>query len=384
MTAARGGAAVTVCLAEVTSERVDWLWPSRLPLGKIVILDGDPSVGKSTVSVDCAARVSIGRSWPDGAPNRVGAVLLLSAEDGLADTIRPRLEAAGGDASRVHALTEIRYRDDEGKTRTRQVTLSDVAEIERAVIDHDALLVVVDVLMAYLPRGVDSHRDQDVRSVLAGLAAMAERTRCCVLLLRHLNKSSGGSPMYRGGGSIGIIGAARVALLAAIDPSDEGGRVLAGVKSNLSELPEALGYRLVESPAHGCAKVEWLGITQRSAAELLAVPGTEARNERDDAVAFIRQYLAECGGEAPSRDVLDAGRDAGFAPRTLQDARTRADGLTATRRGFGPGGVWWWTADTPIDPIDARSDQPAPIAAMEVDQVVDARPCPEYGEPVLP
>lgn len=81
---------VTVSLANVTPERVAWLWPGRLPLGKIVVLDGDPSVGKSTTAVDCAARVSTGTAWPDGAANRRGSVLLLSAEDGLADTIRPR------------------------------------------------------------------------------------------------------------------------------------------------------------------------------------------------------------------------------------------------------------------------------------------------------
>jgi hypothetical protein len=100
--------ATTVRLSDVEPERVDWLWFGRLPLGKIVVLDSDPSVGKSTCAVDCAARVSTGIDWPDGAPNRVGAVLLLSAEDGLADTIRPRLDAADGDPANVCALTEIR------------------------------------------------------------------------------------------------------------------------------------------------------------------------------------------------------------------------------------------------------------------------------------
>jgi len=93
---------------------------------------------------------------------------------------------------------------------------------------------------------------------------MADRAGCCVLLLRHLNKTAGGSPMYRGGGSIGIIGAARAGLLAAPDPDDETRRVLACIKSNLAAAPDALGYRLVDSPDHGCARVEWLGHSPHS------------------------------------------------------------------------------------------------------------------------
>ena len=101
------------------------------------------------------------------------------------------------------------------------MTLADAAEIERAVREHHVRLVVVDVLMAYLPTGVDSHRDQDVRTVLAQLAAMADRCHCCVVLLRHLTKAHGGNPIYAGDGSIGIAGAARAALLAGLDPDDD-------------------------------------------------------------------------------------------------------------------------------------------------------------------
>ncbi|HET6877725.1 MAG TPA: AAA family ATPase [Jatrophihabitans sp.] len=378
---ATGG--VTVALADVEPERVDWLWYGRLPLGKIVVLDGDPSVGKSTTAVDCAARVSSGRAWPDGAPNRSGAVLLLSAEDGLADTIRPRLDAAGGDPRRVHALTEIRYLDEEGRPKTRPVTLADLEHIEAAVRRVRALLVVVDVMMAFLPSKVDSHRDQDVRGVLSGLAAMAERTGSCVLLLRHLNKASGGSAMYRGGGSIGIIGAARVGLLAAHDPEDDTRRVLAGIKSNLAPLPDALAYQLVDSPEHGCARVEWLGVSQHSAGALLAGPRDEdERTTRDEAAEFIRCYLTDCGGEAPARDVLKAGHAAGFNERTLQDTRKRTSGLTTARRGFGKGAVWVWAIDARIDPIDASPQNPAPMASMAAPMpsdtpsaTVDLAPC---------
>lgn len=357
--------AVTVRLGDVEPEHVTWLWATRLPLGKIVVLDGDPSVGKSTCAVDFAARVSTGRAWPDGAPCCRGSVLLLSAEDGLADTIRPRLDAAGGDPDRVHALTAVNYVDENGRTGTRPVTLADVGHIETAIRSTGAVLVVIDVLMAFLPSRVDSHRDQDVRGVLSQLAAMAERTGSCVLLLRHLNKAAGGSAMYRGGGSIGIIGAARVGLLAAHDPEDETRRVLAGIKANLSALPDALAYQLIDSPEHGCARVEWLGASTHSAAALLASPrDDDDRTSRDEAAEFIRGYLVDFGGEAAARDVLKAGHAAGFTERTLQDARKRTSGLTTARRGFGKGATWVWAIDARIDAIGAVPTQPAPMASM--------------------
>ncbi len=119
-----------VRLSDVQPERVSWQWPGRLPLGKLVVLDGDPAVGKSTVSAFMAATVTTGRPWPDGAPCPVGDVLILSAEDGVADTIRPRLDAAGADVARVHALTAVRYADEDGNVRSRPPTLADVAVIE--------------------------------------------------------------------------------------------------------------------------------------------------------------------------------------------------------------------------------------------------------------
>jgi hypothetical protein len=331
-----------VRLSDVEPERVEWLWPGRLPLGKIAVLDGDPSVGKSTLSVDMAARVSTGQTWPDGAPGRRASVVLLSAEDGLADTIRPRLDAAGGDADRVHALTEVRFTDEHGKACSRPITLADTAEIESAVRRVGAALLVVDVLMAYLPGRVDSHRDQDVRVVLAAMAAMAERTGCCILLLRHLNKSSGGSPLYRGGGSIGIVGAARAAMLAAHDPEDETRRVLAATKCNLAAMPDALSYRLMDSPDHGCARVEWLGTSMHDAAALLAMPRDgDERSEHDEAVEWLTRYLIDSGREAIASDAIKAaGRD-GIPKTTLHRARHRA-GVTSSKHGLGP---WVWRLD---------------------------------------
>jgi hypothetical protein len=337
---------VTVALADVTPEHVDWLWFGRLPVGKLVVLDGDPSVGKSTLAVDFAARLSVGLAWPDGAPCPAGSTLILSAEDGLADTIRPRLDAAGGDPTRVHALTSIAYTL-AGAQRTRPPTLADVDELEHAVLSTRAVLVVIDVLMAYMPGRADSHRDQDVRGVLSAIAAMADRTRCVVLLLRHLNKSASGPAMYRGGGSIGIVGAARVGLLAANDPDDETRRVLAALKHNLSAKPDALAYQLVDSPEHGCARVQWLGASTHSAEALLAYHGDEdERAEHDAAVEWLRGHLIDSGGEAIASDVFKAASRDGYAKHTVQRARKRA-GVESGKDGMR--GPWIWRLATPED-----------------------------------
>ena len=140
-----------------------------------------------------------------------------------------------------------------------------------------AELVVIDPLSAFLNGRVDSHRDQDVRGALAPLAKIADRTGATILVVRHLSKSGGGNPLYRGGGSIGIIGAARAAMLVAPDPEDDGRRILACTKNNLGPMPLALAYRVVSDEERGCARIEWDGTTSHSAADLLAIPSSRER-----------------------------------------------------------------------------------------------------------
>src|SRR5690606_23340966 len=207
---------------DVEPEHVEWLWPGRLPAGKLVVIDGDPSTGKSTLTLDLAARVSTGRPWPDGAPCPVGDVLLLSAEDGLADTIAPRLAAAGADMSRVHALTDVPHIDDDGRVEwAPPVFPTDVDGSEEIVVERGGRLIVVDVLFAYLARGFDPYKDADMRRALTPIATMAGRTGATVILIRHMSKVGGAKAMYRGGGSIAIIGLSRAGFLVARDPDDE-------------------------------------------------------------------------------------------------------------------------------------------------------------------
>ena len=186
------------------------------------------------------------------------------------------------------ALTSIR--ESEGE---RLPTLADLAEIETAIHAIGAKLVIIDPLMAYLDSGTNAHRDQDVRRLLAPLAALAERTGVAIVVIRHLNKALGGDPLYRGGGSIGIIGAARSGLLVAKDPDDPSGlrRILASSKCNLAVQPLALAYHL---ESYGDAvRVVWEGETGHTAAGLLAIPtGSEDRSAIDEAKGFLRDVLS--------------------------------------------------------------------------------------------
>jgi hypothetical protein len=328
-------------LADVQPERVQWLWPRRIPLGKLVTIDGDPGLGKSTLAVDVGATITIGGTWPDGSICEYpGAVLLMSAEDGLADTVRPRFDAAGADVTKVHAVQGVPI-DDEGTLRPP--TIADIAALEQAITDTGARAVVIDVLMAYLPTGTDSHKDQDIRSTLSRLAALADRTNCTLLLIRHLTKAAGRDPIYRGGGSIGIVGAARAGLLVASDPDEPENRVLASVKSNLAPLPESLTYQLVDAPEHGCARVRWGGTTSHTAHTLLS----ETNNDEpgNPAKAFIIDYLRTHGGEASAADVLKAGRAAGFSDNELKHARQRASKPKISSRKASMNDGWVWATD---------------------------------------
>ena len=202
---------------DITETSITWLWQGYIPRGKLCLLDGDPGTGKSTLMLDLAARVSAGKAMPDGSASEQGTVLLASAEDDAADTILPRLRAAGANLGRVVELGPPF--DLEGKPRP--LTLADASYIETRIRHHKAALLVMDPLMAFMPSGTDSNVDSDVRVHLAGLRLAAERTGCAIVLVRHLNKSGGTNPVYRGGGSIGFIGAARMGFLVAPAPADD-------------------------------------------------------------------------------------------------------------------------------------------------------------------
>jgi hypothetical protein len=361
-------------LADVEPERVEWLWDGWLPRGKPVTLDGDPGLGKSTLALAITATVTTGGIWPDGSRCMYpGDVLLMSAEDGLADTVRPRADAAGADVTRVHAIEGVMTVEESGELVLRSPTLADITAIEEAIVRTDARLLIVDVIMAYLPTGTDSHRDQDVRRVLHRLAGVADRTSCTVLLLRHLNKAKGGDPLYRGGGSIGIVGAARAGMLVAADSDDPERRVLASLKSNLGPAPDSHAYRLVSSGDRGVACVQWEGRTEHTARTLLADHNDGDDEDRREVDGWLKAYLQDDGGAANARDVIRDGKLAGFSEDILKKARKRLR-IHTNRHGFGRGSTVVWSIDARIDAIDTNSQDLAPMSPMTAPMGSDPPP----------
>lgn len=304
----------------IPREAVEWLWPGRIPAAKLSVLEGDPATAKSTLALDLAARVTRGSAWPDGAPGGLPAsVLLLSAEDGSGDTVRPRLEAAGADLERCVCVAGRKVYADQGPVVRPVVLPDDIDWIAHLVEEVGAALVVIDVLAAYLADHVDSHKDQSVRRLLHLLGLAAAATGAAIVLIRHLNKTPGGPALYRGGGSIGIVGAARAAYAVVRDPDDPDHRLVATVKSNLAPEAPTWGYSLVDVPELGVARIDWdAGPDQRSASELLV--GTQS-SALADAVAWLTTWRAEHPGTVASAVLLADAEAAGIAPATLHRAR---------------------------------------------------------------
>jgi hypothetical protein len=289
---------------------VAWLWPGRLALGKLELLDGDPGVGKSLVTLDLCARLSTGRHWPDGSPGPgASGALVLNAEDDESDTICPRLSALGADLARVFVLPH-------GGRLRLPVHLETLA---RAVDQTAARLVVIDPVIAFLEARLHSGNDQSIRQALHPLAELAERFACAVLLIRHLSKGGRGRSLYRGYGSVGFLGACRSGWLIAPDPHTPGRRVLAQVKNNLAAPQPSLAFE-VRAPAPGAVAVDWLGECAWAADQLTAGPGLPAGGELPRARAFLEAALQ--AGPRTTRELWVEALGHGLSRRTLFRAKS--------------------------------------------------------------
>jgi hypothetical protein len=325
---------IGVRLDTVQPEAVTWLWPGRLPLGKLVVLDGDPGLGKSTATLDIAARVSRGWPMPDGTGGgHPAGVVIVSAEDGVADTIVPRLNAAGADLSRIVAFDDVPD-DKDGHPFTIP---GDLPWLEQAIVQARARLVVIDPLMAFLSGATNAHRDQDVRQALRPVGKLAQRTGAVILVVRHMNKTPGGSAVYRGGGSIGIIGAARAGMVVARHPDNDDRRVMAVSKNNLAAAAPSVAFHM-ESTDTGVARIVWDGVCDHTADALLSVPtSADERTQRDEAKDFLVDTLAD--GSVSSKQVQAAAREAGISEMTLRRARQDLH-VQVAREGFPAHTTW--------------------------------------------
>jgi hypothetical protein len=337
-----------VALSQVTPERLHWLSPGRLAAGKITILDGDPGLGKSTLLCEFAARISRGDPLPGGEAVPPRPVVLMSAEDDLYDTIRPRIDAAGGDARRVIAFSTLL------SAGTPVAIPDDVRILEKIIAPTNAALLVIDPLAAFLSPRHNVNSDQAVRQAFHSLKGLAERTGAAIVAVRHLNKSMSGNPLYRGGGSIGIIGAARCGLLLAADPDDPERRILASTKGNLGRPPPSLVFRLVAPPGSHVARVVWDGESQWQGDQLLreSISGVASRSLHAEAQEWLRAALAD--GPRPAREVLREAGEAGLGRNLLYAAR-KLEGVHIGKEQV-PGGRWVWSSALSAVELPGRPD----------------------------
>jgi len=326
-----------VNLADVQPEKQDWLWQKRIPLGKLTILAGDPGLGKSLICLDIAARVSSAKDWPDGSvcDSDAGGVVLLTAEDGLADTVKPRLIAAGANDSMICAIKSVTAKDKDGTYKRMLDLKRDVDRVERAIQTiGNCRLVIIDPISAYLG-DTDSHNNSSVRAVLAPLADLAERRRVAILAVTHLNKGEGRA-MYRATGSVAFTATARA--FWAVGPDKENppdGRSFAPGKNNLAKMPGGLNYSIV-----GVKIVDLedeIGVVAWSQGEV-AITADDLLGEQvatTDALLDAKEWLSDwlANGPKPGKETEEAASKAEIKPRTLRRAKRALD-VRSFRSGF--------------------------------------------------
>jgi putative DNA primase/helicase len=339
-------AAIVRCLADVKPQPISWLWPSRIACGKVTLIAGDPGLGKSQLTAALAACVSVGGRWPvDRAIAPSGSILVLNAEDDAADTIRPRLDAAGANVHRIHVLDAVRTNAD-GREIERSFDLGRDIDTLRSAARHinDVKLIVIDPISAYLG-GTASHRNSDVRSVLAPLAALASELGAAIVAVSHLNKGAGTDALMRVTGSLAFVAAARAAFLVVKDAHDPARRLFVTAKNNLGpDQAHGLAFRVVPVTLENgiqTSRLEWETepVTMTASEALAAAAGDpEDRDAMSEAMDFLRELLS--AGPMPAKDAEAGAKSAGHSIATIRRAR-KAIGVIVDKDGFQ--GPWRWS-----------------------------------------
>ncbi len=337
--------------SSIEARPVDWLWRHRIPAGTLTLIEGAPGIGKSTVIFDLAARVSRGQAFPDGAPTPGGDVLVVGPEDAAATVLRPRLDAAGADVTRVH-LVELRAPDG----GSEPLLLPRDVERLREAIEHCEAprLIYLDALNDLLT-GARINDDGEVRSALRPLVRLAEDTGVAVVATRHFGKSGNRHAGMAGLGSVAF-GAVARSILQVYRDDDTGLLLLAGAKSNLGPPPATLAFSLVSTGEDSPPRIEWHGVDERSAHDLQRAyrdDGTAgAESGTAGALAEATDWLSDvlANGPISKKELLRLARDEGIKPATLGRARDRLE-VMVTRSGFPSASVWQ------LSPVDSAGVQ---------------------------
>lgn len=290
---------INMCDVEV--ESVSWLWYPFIPYGKVTIIQGDPGEGKTTLVLQIIARLTKGESIIDEKEKTPINVIYQTAEDGLADTIKLRLLSADADCSKVIVIDD----------RDTPLTMRDV-RLEQAIVETSAKLVVLDPIQGFLGADVDMHRANEIRPIMKHISELAEKYKCAIILIGHMNKCSVGKSAYRGLGSIDFQAAARSVLIVGRIKDEPEIRVVCQTKSSLAPEAKAVAFRLSEENGF-----EWVGEYDVSADDLLS--GTVKGTKKQAAMDFLENLLAD--GQMSQKEIIELARQKGISDKTLRNAK---------------------------------------------------------------
>jgi len=319
-----------VWMNTVKAEAIEWLWKPYIPLGKLTMLEGDPGVGKSWILLALATAVSLGKGLPKVETVPQGIVLMASAEDGKADTIRPRLNDMGADTTKIVIID-----DPDAK-----FTLDDAGcdMLEQFINQVKPLVVILDPMVAFINADVDISQANQMRHITKKLANIAEKYHIAIIALRHLTKGGSSKPIYRGLGSIDITAAARSVLMAGEDP-ETGTRGIMHIKSNLAPKGDAIGYELTD-------KFYWSnGDCDLTVERILATDS--GGMPKDKAKVFLDELLKD--GALAEKQIKEEAETQDISPRTLKRVKKELGIHSFNRpvKGQRGAGAWYW--ELPID-----------------------------------
>lgn len=312
-------------MEDVVSKEVEWLWYPYIPYGKITMVEGDPGEGKTTLVLKLAAALSMGLPLPcdDYKEYEPIHIIYQTAEDGIEDTIKPRLEKAGADCSMIRVIDET----------DKELSMTD-DRLEQAIIETGARLIILDPIQAYIGATVDMHRANEIRPVLKHLGIIAEKHNCAIILIGHMNKASGSKSTYRGLGSIDIQATARSVLLVARLRDKPNIRIMAHDKSSLAPAGDAIGFEMTEDNGMVC-----IGPYDITIDELLS--GNEGRGKKklDIAENFIKEYFG-INKVIPSNEIMMEAAKRSIKRNTLLSAKKKL-GITSDKEKAEDGTIYW-------------------------------------------